>query len=306
MWANSRWAPHFAWACLALTACHAPVLSVDDAAVRPGAETRLSAYVERESLPWLRQDLKGTPVRFRVDGRDLGDDRTDDDGRASVERKLPPGAEWYEARATVNGRQLYAFGRLFTWDDRRVILAVDIDHTIERTEYRSLLVDKGEDESDPLKRSADTLRALAGDFHILYLTGRPRFLLEKTRQWLKDKEFPDGPVLTAKGVRDMFRPGLFKAAELRRLRDAWPNLLIGIGDKASDADAYGSNDMLSLIVSPRPDRDFPPHAIVLRDWKTLGKFFAQNREILIDPERLKQAIRGEVMLRRPLPRYRKQ
>jgi hypothetical protein len=284
--------------------CQSPILTVDDAVMRPGHKTRLVAYVEREPIPGLRQDVKDVRVRFLVDGREVGEERTGKDGSAATECRLSPDVRELQARALID-REAYALGRVFIWDQPRVVIAVDVDQTIERTRYRNLLPLRPEDESDPVKRSAETLRKLAEDFHIVYLSGRPRFLLDRTRDWLREREFPDGPVVTAKGVRNMLRPGEFKRKRLDQLRDDWPTLLIGIGDQPSDAEAYGANRMLTLIVSDQDPSEFGPHALVFGNWKALSRFFEANREVLMKPEPLREAIKGQRMLLRYAEPYRK-
>ncbi len=288
-----------------LAGCGAPVLSVDDALLRPDGNLHLAAYVEREPLTGLRQDVSGVRVRFFVDDREVGDDQTDDEGQARVESRPAAGVRRYTARTLVGGRELLAAGRVFAWDDERVIIAVDIDQTVERTEYKGLILEDEGDPSDPLKRSAETLRALAEDFAILYLTGRPRFLLDKTRDWLREHEFPDGPVITARSLRESLRPGAFKRNMLHDVRAEWPKLLIGIGDKASDADAYGANEMLTIVLARTDRGEYGPHALVFRDWKALASFFAANRAVLTSPAGVKDAADGKPVLLRPVPPYRR-
>lgn len=282
-----------------------PILSVDDAVMIPGEKTHLVAYVEREPVLGFRKDVEDIEVRFFVGGEEVDDDQTDNDGRASIKCKLPPGTRTYEARAVVKGKPLRATGRLFEWDKGRVVIAVDVDDTIARTDYTDLIFDEDEDEIDPLKRSAKTLRALAADFHIVYLTARPRFLLDKTRAWLHGEEFPQGPVVVAKGLRQSARQERFKRQKIKALRKQWPKLLIGIGNKDSDAEAYGANDMLSIMLEAKDaDEEFGRHSIVFRKWKAVARFFEANRSALTDPDQLEEVIKGERMLLRPVPRWR--
>lgn len=306
MWALRGWLSGLRLLGLALVlgaGCRAPTLIVDDAIRGPNGKTRLVAGVEREPVLAMGKDLEHVRVRFFVSEREVGDTKSDDEGVADIERALDAEVGQFEARAVVDGRELRAAGRVFAWDRQRVSIAVDIDHTIAQTEYEDLLDNDQEEGSDPLKRSVSTLRRLAADFQILYLTGRPRSLLDKTRAWLREREFPAGPVITAESVRQMLRPGAFKQQKLRSLRNAWPRLLIGIGNTVSDAEAYGASEMLTLILSKEPGRDFGRHALVFKDWKALGRFFEANRDVLLDAERLKDAIEGKVMLLQTVPRY---
>ena len=283
--------------------CRAPVLTVDDAVVFPGANTRLGACVEREPILGLCKDVERVRVAFDVEGREVGDAKTNQDGVAEVEYELAPGLEQYEARTLVDGRELRTPGRVFTWDKDRVIIAVDIDHTIARTDYKGLLRTNSADGSEPVEHSPETLNMLARDFHIIYLTGRPRFMIDKTRVWLRERGYPAGPVITSVRVRDMANPGAAKLRTLSVLRKWWPNLLIGIGNRAADAEAYSTNDMLSLVLPSKPGESAGHHAVVLPNWKAVDAFFTANREVLTDAARLKEAIAGREMLLRTIDQY---
>jgi hypothetical protein len=288
-----------------LLGCATPMLSVDDAVVRRGSETRLCAFVGWEPVLFVQKDAEGARVRFLVEGQEPSEKKTDDDGLATLECKLPPDVAQYEARTRANGHELDATGRVFVWDEPRVIIAVDVDHTIEQTDYKPLFFSSRADESDPVKRSAKTLSALADDFYVIYLTARPRFLLDRTRVWLHEHEFPDGPVVTAKRIRQMLQPAEFKRQELHELHKDWPTLLIGIGNRPTDADAYGASEMLTLILSPKEAQEFPPHALVFHDWAAVQRFFEANHDTLTDSKALKQVIAGKRMLARPVETYQK-
>jgi len=283
-----------------LAGCSPLILTLDDAMVESGKEARLHAYAEREPILGLRSDVKGICIEFRANGTVLGRAKTNSDGCATIKCKCPPGLTRIEARVIKNSESPAAEAHVFEMSHERVMIAVDIDKTLSRTEYKQLILKPEDEESDPIKGSRETMRQLSKEFHIIYVTARPRFLLEKTREWLAEHEYPDGPVVVAPSVRVAIYAFEFKRKTLKALRDDWPALLIGIGDRASDADAYGANDMLTLIVARRRDEDYGPHAIVLRDWKTLREFFEQNRDDLRDPRRAKEAVKGERMLQQPI------
>ncbi len=50
------------------------------------------------------------------------------------------------------------------------------------------------------------------------------------------------------------------------------------------------------MIAPDAKPDFGRHALVFKDWKALGRFFDANRDVLLDAERLKDAIEGKVLL----------
>lgn len=290
---------------MAATGCGEGVLSLDDIIGQPGGKTRLIAHVEREPVLGLRSDVKDIEVEFFADGRKLGHDKTDEHGRASIKfRPRPPGDRLIETTARVDGKMLKASARVFEWREDVVAIAVDIDNTISRTDYEELVFDENEDDSHPIKSARKTLRALSADFQILYLTARPRFLFDKTRQWLDENEFPPGPLVVAPGLRAAMRPEAYKRDALKRYRDDWPNILIGIGDKPSDAKAYGENRMLTLIVTDKEkSRSYGRHAVCFRKWKEVDAFFKANKERLADPKRLKDIIKGKAMIECALEPY---
>lgn len=292
---------------LFLSGCGPAILSADDAILRQGDEkVRLTAYVEQEPFLGLRRDVENAKVHFFAGGREVGENKTDRDGRASEKCRLPDDrVDAFEARVNYDGREHRRTARLFRWQRDRTIIVVDVDHTLADTKYEELILRPEDEESNPLKRSRRILSQLADDYQILYLTARPRFLLEKTRAWLDEEGYPPGPVMVAKGIRDAVHPGEFKRKALERLQDDWSGIRIGIGDNASDAFAYGANKMLTLVVSKTPDEGIGRHAIILRDWKSVGLFFEANREVLSAPERLKDIVEDRGMLLVPLYPWRK-
>jgi len=96
----------------------------------------------------------------------------------------------------------------------------------------------------------------------------------------------------------MIKYKTLKRTMLANLRRRWPNLLIGIGNEPLDAEAYGANGMLALIVNPSRKHAFGLHAIVLGDWASVGRFFELNRETLLSPADIAKAANGEIPLRR--------
>jgi hypothetical protein len=280
-------------------ACTPAFLSVDDAVALGDKPVTFVACAERPQMLGLRSDIEHVTVSFLVDGREIRRADTGDNGRASVEFRLPrPDAPSFEARAIVEGRELQTRGAIYAWREDRPIIAVDIDNTISRTDYEELILKRQDVDSSPIPGSREGVTALADEFYIAYVTARPRIYVEKTRWWLNENRFPPGPVVTAPRLRDLIQHKTLKRKMFATLRRRWPNLLIGIGNNWFDADACGANGMLALIVNPNSKRAYGLHAIVLGDWAEVGRFFAANRSILGRPEELRKAVRGEVMLSR--------
>lgn len=169
----------------------------------------------------------------------------------------------------------------------RVGIIVDVDETISITDYPSLFFGIGTDESRPYEHARDVLSRLSQYFDITYLTARPQWLTGETRTWLTEKGFPPGTVLTTARMLDVYWPGSFKKRAVAILRNTSPNLLIGIGDRKTDVDAYVANGMLGLVVNPRRGTVYHEHAEVLKDWRDIGVFFQQHAPTLRNPGALK-------------------
>ncbi|MBN1344529.1 MAG: hypothetical protein JXQ73_17700 [Phycisphaerae bacterium] len=279
--------------CVVVVGCSPAILTLDGLVLVRGQESMLLAQLEREPVLGFRDGIENVRIRFRVDGRQVAEQLTADEGRASTFRDLSPasGAE-FEAIAVVDGRTVRTTGSIFDWRDDLTIIAVDIDGTISDTDYDDLIFDDEDKDSTPILNSREALFALANDFHLVYVTGRPRFLLEKTRAWLATHGFPPGPVIAAGGLRDFLRQGGFKRETLARFRQCWPNLLIGIGDKHRDAEAYRANGMLPVIVTAndvaRKRRTW--QVAVVPGWEDVTQLFAVNHRLLSDPRALADTI----------------
>jgi hypothetical protein len=83
-----------------------------------------------------------------------------------------------------------------------------------------------------------------------------------------------------------------------------PNVLIGIGNTNIDAEAYGSNDTLTVIIDPEDEREYGAHAIAFRDWRSILRLFDLNRATLENPASLAEAIRNEEPLAIPITAWR--
>jgi len=282
---------------LAAGGCGRPILSVNDTMVADGdREVRLVAFVEREGLLGLRPAIENKHVAFTVDGRSPTTAITDACGRAVAECPVSPGGRVrrIEARTEVEARPLEADGRVFRWRRDRTIVSIDVDDTISKTEYESLLLDSKDSESDPLSGSRKALASIAEDFQLVYLTARPNGLHEKTRRWLEEHHFPPGPIVVSPRTIDVFSQEDFRRRTLADLRQCWPNLLIGIGDRTADARAHAANGMMSVLIrSDRPLESLPPNTLVFRKWRHARKFFESYRRELADPKRLTELIRRD-------------
>lgn len=285
-------------ALLLSTGCSSAVLSVDDIVLVDGQRAELVAYVQRDLFGWGKA-IRRTHVEFFVNGQEVAERRTTHKGRAEACWAPNETCRSFEAKATVRGRPLRAEGSLFEWDSTRTIVAVDIDETICATRYRTMLFQEHDADSQPLTGAVEALNAIAADYHIVYVTARPRFLLGTTRSWLNRHGFPRGPVLAAPGMKEWWHQEQFKKSAFAGLRRQWPNLLIGIGDRDVDVDSGRANRMLALIVNRAPGYEAEDEGVDLPDWTAVGRFFSQHKDLLRDPARLASRIGADGRLGTP-------
>ncbi len=286
---------------LAATGCSPIVLTVDDAVVMSGRETRFAAYLEREPILGAHDGFEDVTVRFVIDGREVARAETNGEGRASTLTELSTSEfSHFEAQATVGGRTVRTTGTFYTWRPDAVVIAVDIDGTIADTNFKELFLEEEDFDSDPIDGARRNLTGLAKDFHLFYLTARPRFVLDKTRRWLDRHGFPPAPVVTAHRVRDMIAQASYKRRTLVGLRERWPNVLIGIGNTDLDAEVYGASGMLTLIIDDSDEMRYRPHALVFSAWDAVGDFFTVNRGILAAADELKDAMANGRMVLKPI------
>lgn len=299
---------HIFISCGALTAagCQRATLSVSDAFIMQGMKTRLEARVERIAGSNRMTGVTGLPVRFFVHEQFLGEAKTDGMGAAACTCDLPADATHYRAEARLGNELLKMDGLVFAFPRDRTVIVCDIDETISMTHYRELVFDREDMASRPLPDAAATLNELAGRFGLVYLTARPGFLLEKTKRWLETNGFPRAAVITTPSLAQSIAVQGFKAQRIAHLRSTLGTVAIGIGNAATDSEAYAMQQLLTLIIDDHDDMKFRSHAIILRNWKMARAFFDANREILEVPAKLQAAIDSEQMLLRPVIKYQRQ
>jgi len=168
----------------------------------------------------------------------------------------------------------------------RSMIAVDIDETISKTDYSAVLWGIGKDKSKPLPHAQAALQQLSQRFDILYVTARPRSIRGKTQQWLDRYDFPKGRLVTSAKLDEFIFQSNYKRDILKQLKREYPNLVIGIGDKASDARACRDARMLPMVVHPWPTHKYRADDVVLQDWQAVLDYFGANMAFLSNPQQM--------------------
>jgi len=276
-------------------ACGPVRLTVDDAVIASSDNTfPCVAYLQREPIFGVRRFAPGSRIDFKIGDRTIASADTDESGRAATSASLASGdPSRLEAVAKVGGARYRGTASIYRWQDRRTIVAIDIDRTISRTDFDHLILSEGEDDrSTPLVGSRRALASMGSDCRFVYVTARPRFLLEKTRLWLTDEEFPPGPVIASTGLREAIQRTEYKLEVLAELRTRWSTLLVGIGNSESDEEAYQKSGLLTLLVNQKSIDTDDPKTYRFRNWRALGHFYESNRDLFANPDRLASALKN--------------
>lgn len=249
-------------------------LTVYDQVARPSEPAAVTAKLERGSFPF--PDLPGCCLSCGL----AGETWTGREGDAVFPVQFPPGTPSPQSvevcfAGSARYRPAAACGRVFLWDCARPILVTDIDNTI--SDRLLLLVPV-----TPIARNATlpdaapVLTELARHYHIVYLTCRPAWLHGKTRAWLTVHGFPEGPLF----CRD-FRLGqsqqTYKTQFLTDFKNRFPNLAVGVGNTSSDAGAYQSVGLQTLIIEPKGGHGTEAYRVV-RGWREVEKALLEGSE----------------------------
>jgi hypothetical protein len=244
-------------------------IHVRDEMTRPGEPFQLAAYVVGGRLRGMFGGIKRARVAFEIDGERAGASETDDAGKASVRFVLKiPGEYELFARTELPSKATLplATGYVRVLDPDEPILITDIDGTLtEVSEYSPLF--HTAKEIRPRPGAVEALRELARDYAIAYVTRRDEDLEPHTRAWLRDWDFPTGPVLYSRSLHDPFDTAGYKKETLRMLKLKFPRILAGIGDSAADAEAYAGASIPAYLVTK--EKPTVPGAQVFRDWDPL-------------------------------------
>ena len=233
------------------------VLLARDLLVAPGEEVTLHASLR----DGFRLDgVEGVRIQFHLDERRIDERVSDGDGNVQTRWTAPAEAGDYAIRVRVKGddqpadedRQV-APARLLVAvrKPETAIAVVDLDKTLVASGFATVLL--GGASAEPMAGSQAVLVRLAKTHTVVYLTHRPDFLGPTSKNWLDTHGYPVGPVLTSTLGGLLEGSGTFKTERLNALKKTFPNLKVGVGDKISDAQAYATLGMTSILI---PDVDW--------------------------------------------------
>ena len=278
--------------------CSPYVLTVEDRLCPVGEDIKLIGKLEIRGVGVWNKGLDDRELSFYIDDRLVDRDDTNDDGYADVKRRFRRAGTHrltvVYADPDTGARKATGAARVFVWDEQDPILIVDIDGTISRANPAGLF-NAGPDRSTPMPRAPGTLRRLADRFRVVYLTARPRDLLDKTRDWLRHSGFPGGPVLTWDVDRYEWSQADYKKDRIDDIQDDFECVTIGVGNTPKDHDAYRKRKLFTILIAPDDRPQTTERGVRLPDWAAVGALFERNPG-LYDPE-LSYKIRVELPAR---------
>ncbi len=273
---------------ITLGAEHGTLFYGYDTLAYPGKRIDLSARVlSAETL----QGLSGVMVGFYRDEQRIGQAVTDKNGVAAISF-TPPEPGHYPLSARIEGvgpaadaeeaealRQAEPARLLVTARPKDAPIAVvDLDRTLVGSGFHTVLLGTAR----PMPGSQAVMDKLAERYTIVYLTHRPDLLTGRSKDWLARYKYPPGPVLVSTVREAVGGSESFKSAKLAELREAYPNIQLGIGDKLSDVLSYASagvpaywiphydpDDPEELAQLARDLRRLPPNVQVVQDWSQI-------------------------------------
>lgn len=244
-------APLQAWRHTVVTPITTAAGAANHSAQDPIAEPAAALTVQgRFVYGLLSSALQDEQVAVWIDDctgwRSLGEPLTDSNGRitAPVAASLLTSPGVYEVRFQVLGDQSQTRGFVWLLPRGTHLALTDIDGTLTSSDaelFQQILDGTHVPVAYPGAIDLTTAHAARGDV-VLYLTGRPYYLMQRSRDWLDNLGFAPGPVhltdTTAEALPTNAGVGDFKKRYLMGLVAAGYQLDVGYGNATTDIYAY--------------------------------------------------------------------
>lgn len=249
-----------------------------DALGRPGRALKLHAKLERKGVLGINPDVKGEPLDFFLVGQDggalpetkfIGTGDTDDDGDASLDW-TPPGPGQFELEVRVRrGSEYVALPAALIVavppPDRAVIL-VHVDGTVSQATNLQMFRGKANEEIPAVDGAVDVLKTLGQHYQLVYLTDLDESFTVKFRDWLTLRQVPRAPVVFWEVFSRSLSHATYMDQLVSKLRRDLPQITIGVGAQASDAQAYINQGVAGVVFASPPPDDLPDEVLSARRW----------------------------------------
>jgi hypothetical protein len=268
-----------------------------DALARVGKTVKLRAKLESKGMIGF-SSAEGKTVDFWLTGEPakdgkpgvqilekekfLGSAKTDSNGIGELEwtpEEKTPGSFEVEVRVSKDSKLVAVpatLDVLFAKHDRPLAV-VTIEQTL--TDVSALKFNIKDAKDIAVNEGAATaLSSVAEKHSILYITGIEEVSLVKTKDWLKLKGFPRGPVFFWNISTNSISGEKFKTSLVAKLKADFNALVAGVGGKTEDANACLKNGVTAYLVAT-PDSDAPAEAIKVKSWDKLAAAVDRQHEV---------------------------
>lgn len=200
----------------------------------------LSKDLQDESVQLFLNDCSGW--------RSVGRADTDSDGRMRLRFTAPSSAGFYAMRLVVQGDATQTSATLVVPPRGARLTVFDIDGTLTTSDaelikdiitdlFAPILHGTYNPMPHPFARELVAERERRGGIPI-FLTGRPYWLTQSSRDWLKDLRFPNGALHTTDSNAEVLNVAPYKTAFLDSLEAQGFVLETAYGNAATDITAY--------------------------------------------------------------------
>lgn len=256
------------------------ILSPFDSLAIEGQNVVLKVKAEQDKVFPFRPDIKDVFIEFSQNSQVLGKAKTDDDGFAKLEIStdhLDQGVYSIDLKL-VNNREFTADQeviQLSIWPVDQRLIVTDIDQTISDVESRNVIL-RPVTRQNPFEGSQEALKEIKKrGYKIVYLTAREDALFQLTKSWLSYHQFPEGHLIMwdvdVLERRTPWNHGQYKTAALTKLKEKFPFVAAGFGDKPHDIQAYEVNGIDAYLVRSRHNQEvsFPVGTKEFQDWSSV-------------------------------------
>jgi hypothetical protein len=222
-----------------------------DTLIQPGETARVEILLGRgfgstaletyDDQRIIVSDVKGNAVLSEMTNRD---------GKVVFERTYEAAGNYYYRVAcdgTIGDKKVTSvlFG-VYVRDKDAPIVICDMDKTLVKSSFARVLAGI----AGAFDHSVNVMDRLVDErkMTVVYLTHRPDFLNTESRNWLRKQKFPPGPLLGSNLSGLLSGSEKFKTAEIAKLKKRYPKILLAIGDKIADSNAYVSNGVRSVLL----------------------------------------------------------
>jgi len=255
------------------------VLSLKGYDVVSKAGEKIFIKCKLETSDILGFSKSGEKINFFLDGTCIGSNVTNSQGYAQIEYQFE-NFSVNQITMKLDRKSLFLAntGKIIAgvFDNNKPILICDIDHTVCDTKLVLFFFRK--DTAVPtVKGSVESLIRIAKNYNIIYVTHRDEAIMHRTKKWLEANCYPQGPVFFWEFGHLPFSNEKYKMMIVKSLKERFPNIAAGIGDKRGDIMAYVTNNVSGILFSKSKKNNLPEDVYQASEWTEIENYLLRLR-----------------------------